>query len=116
MTSEPTRDLDLITTEELIDALGCSKATRAILRRHGLEPLGGRQKFYRRSAVMAALAPPGESFDVWLVVAGSGATVGRFLCARDARGFARRWNGGMAGEPERYQVRVVKRRAVLVTG
>lgn len=53
---ETLRSLDLITTEELIEGLGCSKATLAILRRHGLEQLGpGKQKYYRRSAVAASL-------------------------------------------------------------
>jgi hypothetical protein len=64
---ETLRSLDLISTEELLDGLGCSKKTLAILRRHGLEQLGpGKQKFYRRSAVVAALereARSGERTD-----------------------------------------------------
>lgn len=48
--------LDLVTTDELIAALGCSKATLAELRQHGLEQIGaGKQKFYRASTVAAAM-------------------------------------------------------------
>lgn len=67
---ETLRSLDLITTEELLEGLRCSRATLAILREHGLEQLGaGKDKFYRRSTVASAMErharskPPGMEAD-----------------------------------------------------
>ena len=57
--------MDLITTEDALFALGCSKATLAKYRSAGLKQLGeGRQRFYRMSQVAEVLeALAGESTD-----------------------------------------------------
>ena len=55
-------EMDLVTTDDLLEALGCSKDTFAILREHGLLPIGpGRQKFYRKSAIAQVMESEARS-------------------------------------------------------
>lgn len=54
--------LGLITTEDLLDGLNCSKATLAKYRANGLKALGvGKQKVYEKDQVKAVLKALAEA-------------------------------------------------------
>lgn len=55
--------MGLVTTDDLIDALGVSKETLARYRRDGLRQYGSKQKFYRLDDIADVIAKSGTNED-----------------------------------------------------